>query len=114
MEPLGVAEKPEKLERKFEMKHASTCSIRKDGGCVVCGDEKHREKFFFCKRFKDLSAWCCKKRMMNVEARTCAETDSRRGSSSDHHFFLGPQGESRKGEEDKQGGKDSRKRHKLT
>lgn len=50
LEQLGVAEKP---KRKLERKFASTRSTKKEG-CVVCGDERHREKVFFCKRFKEL------------------------------------------------------------
>lgn len=50
LEQLGVAEKP---KRKWERKFASTRSTKKEG-CVVCGDERHREKVFFCKRFKEL------------------------------------------------------------
>ena len=36
-------------------KYASTRSTRR-GGRVVCGDEKYREKIFFCKRFKELKS----------------------------------------------------------
>lgn len=52
LEHLGVTEKPEKPERKFERKYASTRSTKKDEGCIVCGDEKHKEKIFFCKQFQ--------------------------------------------------------------
>uniref|UniRef100_A0A1A8UKK0 Golgi autoantigen, golgin subfamily a, 3 n=1 Tax=Nothobranchius furzeri TaxID=105023 RepID=A0A1A8UKK0_NOTFU len=53
LEQLGVTEKPERQESKIEKRFASTRSIKK-GGCVVCGDERHEEKTFFCKRFKEL------------------------------------------------------------
>jgi len=90
LEQLGGTEKPERQERKFERKFASTRSIKKEGGCVVCRDERHREKVFFCKRFKEFKlaekvnaikklGACkrclgCHKEMMNVSAPTCAET----------------------------------------
>lgn len=54
LEQLGGGDKPEKQQRKFERNYASTRSTRKVGGCIVCGDERHREKIFFCKRFKEL------------------------------------------------------------
>lgn len=28
--------------------------MKKEEGSVVCGDERHREKVFFCKKFKEL------------------------------------------------------------
>lgn len=43
----------------------------------------------------------------------CRNRDCRKGSSSDHHFFLCPKGEARRVEEDKSV-KDSRKKYKLT
>ena len=41
LEQLGVSEKTDKKLAYTEKKYASTRSTRK-GGCVVCGDEKHR------------------------------------------------------------------------
>lgn len=129
LEQLGVTEKPEKQERKFERKLAFTRSTWKEG-CVVCGDERHREKVFFCKRFKGLKLaeklsavrklGACKKCLgchreedECIGTYLCRNKDCRKGSSSNQHFFLCPKGESRGGEEDK-GGKDSRKKPKLT
>ncbi len=54
LKQLGVTEKPERFEKKFEKKYSLTRSTKKDGGCVVCGDESHTEKLFFCKKFKEL------------------------------------------------------------
>jgi len=53
LDQLGVSEKPEKKAMYPEKRYASTKSTRR-GGCVVCGDEKHRDKIFFCKQFKEL------------------------------------------------------------
>lgn len=53
LEQLGVSEKPEKKHLCMEKKYASTQTTR-NGGCVVCRDEKHWEKIFFCKQFKEL------------------------------------------------------------
>lgn len=104
LEKLGVSEKSEKKPTCLEKKHASTKSTRK-GGCVVCGDERHREKIFFCKRFRELrpgeklnaveKLGACKRCLIcHAEDDECTHTylcrnrDCKRGSSSDHHFFL--------------------------
>lgn len=129
LEQLG-GEKPEKQQRKFERNYASTRSMRKAGGCIICGDERHKEKIFFCKRFKELKLaekvqavkklGACKKCLgCHEEEDDCKDTylcrnkDCKKGGSSDHHFFLCPKGELRRGEENK-GGKDSRRTHTLT
>lgn len=52
-EPTGSVEVKKKPKRKLERKFASTRSTKKEG-CVVCGDERHREKVFFRKRFEEL------------------------------------------------------------
>ena len=51
LEQLGVGEKPDKKVAYTEKKYASTRSARK-GGCVVCGDEKHK-RFSFANGLKN-------------------------------------------------------------
>lgn len=104
LDQLSVSEKSEKKPTYLEKKYASTKTTRK-GGCVVCGDEKHREKIFFCKRFKELKPserlnsveklGACRRRLIcHVEDEECTDTylcrngDCKRGSFSDHHYFL--------------------------
>lgn len=44
-------------ESRVEPRHARTKAAKSENdqrGCVVCGDEKHRKKLFFCKQFKTL------------------------------------------------------------
>lgn len=50
LEQLGGDEKLEKQQRKFERNYASTRTTRKVGGCIVCGEERCKEKIFFCKK----------------------------------------------------------------
>nr|XP_054591718.1 uncharacterized protein LOC129156104 [Nothobranchius furzeri] len=106
LEQLGVTEKPDRQESKIEKRFASTRSI-KQGGCVVCGDERHKEKIFFCKRFKELKLpekmnaikklGACK-RCLGCHREEddclgnylCRNKDCGKGSLSDHHFFLCP------------------------
>ncbi|XP_067280641.1 uncharacterized protein [Pseudorasbora parva] len=104
LDQLGVSEKPEKKATYPGKRYAFTRSTRK-GGCVVCGDEKHRDKIFFCKQFKELKPGeklnaverlgaCRRCLRCHGEDDECTDTylcrnrDCRRGSSSDHHFFL--------------------------
>lgn len=44
-----------KEDVSLERKCASTMSARRVG-CMVCGDERHRQKSFFCKQFKELES----------------------------------------------------------
>ena len=129
LEQLGVGEKPDKKVDYTEKKYASTRSTTK-GGCVVCGDEKHREKIFFCKRFKELKPneklnaveklGACKKCLgCHDDDGECKDTylcknwDCRRGSSADHHFFLCRRGDSKRSGMDRPQ-KSSASRHELT
>ena len=117
LEQLGVCEKPDKRSAYTEKKYASTRTTRK-GGCVVCGDEKHREKIYFCKRFKELrpagkldaveKLGACKKCLEChgddggcKDTYLCRSRDCRRGSSADHHFFLCQRGGSKRSEIDR-------------
>lgn len=51
-------------------------------GCVICGDERHRGKIFFCKPGEKLEA------VEELGAMQKILTYCSRGGSSDHHFFL--------------------------
>ncbi len=129
LDQLGVSEKPEKKPTYLEKKYASTKTTRK-GGCVVCGDERHREKIFFCKRFKELKPGeklnaveklGARRRCLTCHAEDeectdtylCRNRDCKRGSSSDHHFFLCLRG-GFKGKESEKVGKSSTRRQTLT
>ncbi|XP_077457750.1 uncharacterized protein LOC144074933 [Stigmatopora argus] len=104
IEQIKACPKPEK--RSVEPKpneskrYASTKSTRK-GGCVVCGDKRHREKLFFCKTFKNLKPkdklsaverlGACKKCLeCHEDESECKDTYLCRKQSCarDHHFFL--------------------------
>lgn len=104
-------------------------STRK-GGCVVCGDERHRENVFFCKQFKELKpseklsaveklVACRRCLRCHTEDEECMDTylcrnrDCKRGSSSDHHFFLCLKG-GFKGKDSEKVGKPSTRRQALT
>lgn len=129
LDQLGVSEKPEKKTPYLERKYASTKSTRK-GGCVVCGDERHREKVFFCKRFKELKPGeklnaveklgaCRRCLRCHAEDDECIDTylcrnrDCKRGNSSDHHYFLCLKG-GFKGKESEKVGKPSTRRQTFT
>ncbi len=48
-------EKPDKTANRFEKRHAFTRTIKKDSdGCAVCGAVNHKDKIYFCKKFKEL------------------------------------------------------------
>ncbi|XP_077467834.1 uncharacterized protein LOC144083693 [Stigmatopora argus] len=81
-------------------RYASTKSSSK-WGCVVCGEEGHGEKLFFCKAFKNLKPkdklsaverlGACKKCLgCHKDERDCSDTYLCRKQSckKDHHFFL--------------------------
>lgn len=127
LEQLGVSEKPEK--KLHTEKYASTRSTRKSG-CVICGDEKHREKLFFCKRFKELKLGdklnaveklgACKRCMVchdeDGECKDnylCRNRDCKKSNSPDRHFFLCLKGDFKRSEAEK-GGNSSVKKHQFT
>ncbi|KAK7879276.1 hypothetical protein WMY93_033942 [Mugilogobius chulae] len=128
LEQLGVSEKidKDKTEKKFEKRHAFTRSTRKNQGCIVCGDLRHGDKIFFCRQFKAMNVTeklsilkklgACKKCLGSHEeddectnTYLCRNKDCKKGSSSDHHFFLCPKGEFKRSEADK-----NRRKCKLT
>lgn len=106
LEQLGVSEKPEK--KLHTEKYASTWSTRKSG-CVVCGDEKHREKIFFCKcKWKSCehvrNAWYAMMKVVNVKIiYLCRNKDCKKSNSPDHNFFLCLKGDFKSSEVEKGG-----------
>ena len=53
LEQLRI-EEPSRRETRTEPRHARTKSTKSGNdhtGCVVCGDEKHKRKLYFCKQF---------------------------------------------------------------
>ncbi len=57
LEQLKISERAEKPERKSERTYAFTRMTKKDsteGGCILCGAEKHKGKIFFCRKFKEI------------------------------------------------------------
>lgn len=126
LDQLGVSEKSEKKPNYLESKHAS--NKVHNGRCVVCGDERHCNKFFFCKRFKELrpgeklngveKLGACKRcPVCHAENDECTDTylctNCKRGSSSDHHFFLFLKGDFKRKESEKVG-KPSTRRQTFT
>lgn len=123
LEQLGVGEKPDKRPADFK-KYASTRSTSKEG-CVVCGDERHAEKLFFCKKFKVLKVKdklsaverlgaCTKCLECHDEDSTCKDTYlcKKPGCRRGHHFFLCQKADPRK--EETETAKSTMKRNKLT
>lgn len=117
LKTVDKSEKPDKADRKFNKKYASTKATKKEDGCVVCGDEKHKDRIFFCKRFKALklsekeaamnkSGACRKCLGCHKDDDGCKDTylcrnkDCRKDSPV-HHFFLCPKGESRRRDSDR-------------
>lgn len=49
LEQLGETENQ---KRSFKESSPQHIPQKKDGGCIVCGDQNHKEKLFFCKQFK--------------------------------------------------------------
>lgn len=133
LEQLKIAERAEKPERKSERNYAFTRTTKKvstESGCIVCGAEKHRDKIFFCKKFKELKLaekrsimkklGACKKCLgCHEEDDRCSDNylcrnkDCKRGASSVHHYFLCPK-ELKNVSEGKTVFKDSKKGSRLT
>ncbi|XP_054861306.1 uncharacterized protein LOC129347620 [Amphiprion ocellaris] len=127
LEQLRTVEKTEKTDRfdkKYERKIASTKTTKKeklDEVCGVCGDGGHNNKIFFCRKFKRLKLpekkavlrklGACRKCLgCHDEDGYCRDTflcrnkDCKRGGDApDHHFFLCPKGEVKRGEEERSG-----------
>ncbi|XP_073797048.1 uncharacterized protein [Danio rerio] len=134
LEQLRISERVEKPERKFEKNYAFTRTTKKDSteaGCIVCGAEKHRDRIFFCRKFKDLKLTekksiirklgACKKCLGVHEDDSrcsdnylCRNKDCKKGDFSDHHYFLCPKWDLKNLNEGKTISKDSRKGSGLT
>lgn len=104
------SEKPDGADRKFNKKFASTKATKKedgDEGCVICGNEKHQNRIFFCKKFKGLKLLekeaavkkigACRECLgYHVDSDDCKGTylcknkDCKSKGRSDHHFLLCP------------------------
>ncbi|KAM4521343.1 uncharacterized protein PAE49_002487, partial [Odontesthes bonariensis] len=126
LEQLTIVDKVEKTDRKQERKFASTRATRKDVDevCGICGGDGHANKIYFCKKFKGLKLQekktalkklgACKKCLGYHDADgycrdnfLCRNPDCKRTSGApDHHYFLCPTAEARRGE----GGKGARGR----
>lgn len=127
-------EKPDRSDKKFERKIASTRTTKKgepDDVCGVCGDSGHNNKIFFCRKFRGLKLpekktalkklGACRKCLgCHEEDGHCRDTflcrnkDCKRGGGApDHHYFLCPKREVKRGEEGKSS-KDGRSESKLT
>ncbi|XP_077457237.1 uncharacterized protein LOC144074602 [Stigmatopora argus] len=106
-EQLTCRKPPRSVEpRPYESrKYASTKSTSK-GGCVVCREEGHGEKLFFCKAFKNLKPkdklsaverlGACKNCLgCHKDESECRDTYLCRKQSckKDHHFFLCQKGD---------------------
>ncbi|XP_073670542.1 uncharacterized protein [Paramisgurnus dabryanus] len=137
LEQLRTVEKVEKSDRsdkKYDRKIASTKTTKKeefDEGCGVCGERGHNNKIFFCRKFKRLKLpekkavlrklGACRKCLgCHDEDGYCRDTFlcrnkdcKKEGGAPDHHFFLCPKGEFKRGEERKSG-KDVKSESKLT
>ncbi|XP_048836046.1 uncharacterized protein LOC125711305 [Brienomyrus brachyistius] len=133
LEQLKIVDKIDKPEKRHERKTASTRATKKevDEGCGVCGDRGHSKKVFFCKKFKALKLSEKKSVLKKLGACSkclgyhdddgycrenflCRNTDCKTGGTGpDHHYFLCPKTESRRGEGGK-GGRDERSKGKFT
>lgn len=138
LEQLRIVDKIENSDRsdkRYEKKIALTRTTKRpelDDVCGVCGDSGHSNKIFFCRKFKGMRLPEKKAVLKKLGLCTkclgchdgtgycrdnflCRNQDCKSGGSApDHHYFLCPKGEIKRGEEGK-GGKDSMKsKGKLT
>ncbi|KAL1249502.1 hypothetical protein QQF64_020507 [Cirrhinus molitorella] len=128
LEQLKISERAEKPERRNYAFTRTTKKVPTEGGCIVCGAEKHKDKIFFCKGLKLAEKksivrrlGACKKCLGCHEDENrcsdsylCRNKDCKRGASSDHHYFLCPKGELKIGSEGKVVIKDGKKENRLT
>ncbi|CAJ1048211.1 uncharacterized protein LOC111583003%2C partial [Xyrichtys novacula] len=131
LEQLKVVDKMEKPDRsdKYGKKIGLTRTTKEElEGCGVCGDSGHKNKIFFCQKFKRLSlpekrtaleqtgaalektGACSKCLVCHDDAGACKETFlcrnadcKRRSSTPDHHYLLCPKGGIGRSEERKSG-----------
>ena len=121
LEHLQITDKPDKAERKFNKKYASTKATKREDveeGCILCGDEKHKDRIFFCRKFRGLKLsekeaavkrigacreclGCHKYADGCRDTYLCRNADCKKRGPSDHHFFLCPRGNSKRRELEK-------------
>ncbi|KAK2896112.1 hypothetical protein Q8A73_015600 [Channa argus] len=103
----------DRREKKWNGKYASTRAPKQDNSdhmCTVCGDNKHKDRIFFCKKFRGppLSAvnqlgacreciGCHKGRDDFKDDYLCKNKDCKKAGFPNHHFFLCPRGEYKNG-----------------
>lgn len=124
LEHLRIVEKvSDHPERKYERKYGSTRTTKRvlEDVCVLCGDGGHKNKIFFCKKFKGMKLpekktaleklGACRKCLGHHgdegfcrETYLCRNKDCKKGGGpSDHHYFLCPKGELKKGHDETSG-----------
>ncbi|RXN30024.1 gag-pol fusion poly [Labeo rohita] len=107
-------EDPPKREIKFEPRQARTRVVNQSSnhssGCVVCGDNKHKKKLYFCKKFRILKLTEKKDAVRRLGACTkclevhddddhcktsfqCKNVECKNQRAIDHHYYLCPYAE---------------------
>ncbi|XP_034071084.1 uncharacterized protein LOC117545423 [Gymnodraco acuticeps] len=122
LEELRV-EEPCRMEAKADPRHARTKSTKMtddQAACVICGDEKHRRKLYFCRKFRALELTEKKSAVRKLGAcRRCLEVhdgssyckpgflcknqDCRNEHVPDHHFYLCPKARRSQASQNKSG-----------
>lgn len=115
LEQLRVMEKVERQERRSERNHAFTKSTKispSESVCIVCGSVDHKEKIFFCKKFKELKLaekkmilrklGLCRKCLGHHdddskcrETFLCRSKECKGGASADHYYLICPRRETK-------------------
>ncbi len=136
---ITVIEKVERQERRSERNHAFTKSTKiapskyspSESACIVCGSEKHKEKIFFCKKFKELKLaekkvilrklGLCRKCLGHHDDDSkcrymflCRSKECKGGASADHHYLICPRGETKSEHEGRVTVRESKKGSRLT
>ncbi len=139
LEQLKVTEKVERQERRSERNHAFTKSTKiapseyspSESTCIVCGSEKHKEKIFFCKKFKELKLaekkvilrklGLCRKCLGHHDDDSkcrdmflCRSKECKGGASADHHYLICPRGETKSEHEGRVTVREGKKGSRLT
>lgn len=139
LEQLRVIEKVERQERRSERNHAFTKSTKiepseyspSESVCIICGSEKHKEKIFFCKKFKELKL--AEKKVILRKLRLCRKClghhdddnkcrdiflsrsmEFKGEASADHHYLICPRGETKSEHEGRVTVKEGKKGSRLT
>lgn len=111
LEQLKVVDKQDQYPvKRSEKKFASTKTTKREleNACAVCGEGRHYNKLFFCRKFKALTVpekkatlkklgTCTKCLSWHSDGGGCKDTflcrnkECKKGGSADHHYFLCPQ-----------------------